>query len=274
MSDKWKYVYFVSKSNTMMKNFFFCILCIVVFIGCKTKQQETVNNRDNNYDIYLLIGQSNMAGRAPIEKEYTDTLQNVLLYKGIADNKWEKAANPLNKYSTMRKEIGMQRLGPGYSFAKDISEFFPQRTIALVVNARGGTSIQEWRPGDSLYIEALNRAKEASQYGKIRGILWHQGEANAKNADWYTDSLAYFIKTLRSDLKDPEIPFVAGQIYPRSESYAKFNEMLLNIPSIIPYSAVVSSDSTSSFDNLHFDAESQNLMGKRYAEAMYKLLRK
>lgn len=54
-------------------------------------------------EIYLLIGQSNMAGRAEIEQQDKDTLKNVFLLTGIDGNEWEPAANPLNKYSTIRR---------------------------------------------------------------------------------------------------------------------------------------------------------------------------
>lgn len=241
-------------------------LSIFLYTGCGSNEQE-------KYDIYLLIGQSNMAGRAFAEGIDEDTLQNVLLYKGIEGQPWEKAANPLNKYSTVRKEMGMQRLGPGYTFARKTAEMNPGRTIALVVNAKGGTSLKEWAPGGKLYTEAVNRANAAAEWGTVKGILWHQGEGDANKADTYVDSLAVFVQSLRKDLGNDKIPFVAGQIYPRSATYAQFNEAILRIPDVIPNSAVVTSEGTSSFDNLHFDAASQRKMGERYAEKMGQLVK-
>ncbi len=79
------------------------------------------NVEPKNLDIYLLIGQSNMAGRATIESQDLDTLNNVFLYKGINGNVWEKAANPLNKYSSIRKALSMQKLNPGYTFAHEMA---------------------------------------------------------------------------------------------------------------------------------------------------------
>ncbi len=60
-----------------------------------------------------------------------------------------------------------------------------------------------------------------------------------------------------------------GQIYPANKKKAIFNDSLLKVPDYIPYTDVVKSDSTSTFDNLHFDSTSQILMGERYAKAMY-----
>lgn len=69
---------------------------------------------DNGYDIYLLIGQSNMAGRATmLPSDTTDIVTGVFLLndKGIP----EPAKAPLNRYSTIRKGMKMQQIGPGTS---------------------------------------------------------------------------------------------------------------------------------------------------------------
>lgn len=251
------------------------IFAIVLCIACKTKDQsKDKSSKEYNYDIYLLIGQSNMAGRGAIESPDKDTLDHVLLYRGDSTVIWEKAANPLNKYSTVRKELSMQKLGPGYTFAKRMEELYPKRTIGLVVNARGGSSLVEWVPGGKLYSEALKRAKDASKWGTIRGVLWHQGESNVNHPSLYLDDLAVFIKTLRKDLNNPTLPFIVGQIYTSSNKSKTFNECLLKVPNLIPNTAVVLSDSTTSLeDHLHFDAKSQRLVGNRYADQMYKMLK-
>ena len=53
----------------------------------------------SSLDVYLCIGQSNMAGRATLVSEVLDTLQNVYLLNGDGD--FEPAVNPLNRYSTI-----------------------------------------------------------------------------------------------------------------------------------------------------------------------------
>lgn len=250
------------------------VLSLVLFTSCKTKEvTQNKNLNDKGYDIYLLIGQSNMAGRGQIESQDKDTLRNVLLFRGDSLAVWEKAANPLNKYSTVRKELSMQKLGPGYTFAKTISAFYPERTIGLVVNARGGTSLREWSPSGQLFKEAVKRIKAATEFGIVRGVLWHQGESNVNYPQIYADSLEVLVQSLRKELKNPKLPFIAGQIFPSSDKAKEFNKYLLKIPKLIPYSAVVLSDSTTALkDNIHFDAVGQRLMGIRYAEQMYKLL--
>ena len=61
--------------------------------------------KDSGMDIYLLIGQSNMAGRAEINEECMDTLEGVYLLSNDTVNPWEEAANPLNKYSQNINEV-------------------------------------------------------------------------------------------------------------------------------------------------------------------------
>ncbi len=58
-------------------------------------------------DIYVLIGQSNMAGRAPIEFQDLDSINHVYHFTGKEENPWEKTANPVNKYSRVRKDFAM-----------------------------------------------------------------------------------------------------------------------------------------------------------------------
>ena len=58
-------------------------------------------NVPSSFDLYVCIGQSNMAGRATLTPEVMDTLQNVYLLNDKGN--FEPAVNPLNRYSTVRK---------------------------------------------------------------------------------------------------------------------------------------------------------------------------
>jgi hypothetical protein len=222
-------------------------------------------------DIYLLIGQSNMAGRAPIEEADKDTLVNVYLFVGSDSVVWEKAANPLNKYSTVRKIQSTQKLNPGYTFAKEMA-LESKNPIGLVVNAKGGTKIELWAPGTDFYNEAVKRTKEAMKYGKLKGILWHQGESNVSNYNNYMPQIVALIKALRTDFNLPELPFVAGQLSEDREARKNFNAMLLNLPQELNHAGVVTTENTSTIDKTHFNSASQRELGKRYAVKMLELI--
>ena len=122
-------------------------------------------------DIYLLIGQSNIAGRAPIEFQDLDSINDGFLFTGKDGKLWEKMANPINKYSTIRKDLAIQKLSLGYEFSKELYKNYPEKKIGLVVNARGGTSIEEWEPGGKLYNAALNQTQKALKSGLLKGII-------------------------------------------------------------------------------------------------------
>ena len=97
---------------------------------------------NDDYDVYLLLGQSNMAGRGRMLPEDTvKTIEGVWLLN--ADGVPEPAVSPLNRYSSIRKEIGMQQICPGNYFSEEMHKA-TGRKILLVVNARGGSSLSEW----------------------------------------------------------------------------------------------------------------------------------
>jgi len=249
------------------------LLVAVFFWRCNGQQVEEPTEPDGR-DIFLLIGQSNMAGRAEIEEQDKDSLQHVFLFTGVAGREWEKAANPLNRYSTVRKELSMQKLGPGYTFAKRISEAYPGREFGLVVNARGGTAISEWMPGKGLYNEAVKTAKQAMQQGRIRGILWHQGESDVSRSEAYLEDLVILVQTLRTDLGAGSIPFVAGQLSEDRPQRAALNKILLQLPGRLNNCGIALSEGTATIDSTHFDTRSQRLMGERYGGEMIRILGK
>ena len=231
-----------------------------------------ISDSPKNLHIYLLIGQSNMAGRAPLTDEVSGVIDRCYLLNG--QDEWEPAQNPLNRYSTIRKQLDMQRLGPGYSFARMMLEKDADIQIGVVVNALGGSSIREWEKGTHAYDEAIRRTKAAMESGALKGILWHQGESDSSD-EQYLDKLEVLIANLRTDLDSPELPFVAGQVLydPETRAHTKqINEILAQLPESVPFTACVMSDGLTSFDNLHFDTQSALLLGERYAREMQRLL--
>ncbi len=253
----------------------FCLMC---WAGC-LRLSAQVEQSPHELDIYLCIGQSNMAGRATLTPEVMDTLQHVYLFND--KNVFEKAVNPMNRYSTIRKDMSMQRLGPAYAFGKEMHEQ-TGREIGLVVNARGGSSINSWLKGsaDGYYEQALARVREAMKHGRLRAVIWHQGEADCAHPEAYKEKLLRLMTDLRKDLNMPELPVVVGQISrwnwtKRSEGTVPFNKMIETAALWLPCSACVSSKDLMPYKDEtdpHFDTASQLLLGKRYAEKVLELL--
>ena len=226
-----------------------------------------------------------MAGRGKLIPEVMDTMQNVYLLN--AEGKFEPAVNPLNRYSTVGRGLTGEHLGPSYSFAKEMAS--KKCPIGLVVNARGGTSIGSWMKNDKkpggLYDEALHRAKEAMKYGKFKAILWHQGEADCHKSEVYKKKIVQLMTDFRNDLGIPDLPVIVGQIAEWNwtkkpympEGTKPFNDMMKEISSFLPNSACVSSEGLTPLKNEkdpHFDANSQLILGRRYAEAAKKLIKR
>lgn len=236
--------------------------------------------KDAGFDVYLLIGQSNMAGRGVLRQQDTLSLEDgVYLLDGNGVPVPAKA--PLNRYSTIRKDMRVQGENPARAFASAMREH-NGRPVLLVVNARGGTSISSWlkdaapsggRP--QYYSEAVRRASEAMRYGRLKGILWHQGESDSDStrAAVYMQRLVRLVADLRTDLGVGEsVPFVAGEILRSHDNASVFNPVIGRIADYIPNSACVSSEGLAPLpDNLHFDRESQLVLGGRYAEAIISL---
>jgi Carbohydrate esterase, sialic acid-specific acetylesterase len=212
--------------------------------------------------VYLLAGQSNMAGRSPLGQDDMGVIQGCYLLNG--EDSWEPAKNPLNRYSTVKKENTPIEMNPGYLFAKTILEHYQGISLGLVVNARGNTSIEEWAKGTSLYNEAIRRTRIAQKTGVLKGILWHQGENNANDAN-YLEKLKTLISNLRNDLDEPNLPFVAGQVNGQSP----VNDLIAKLPEAMPVTGFVSSVGLTG--DIHFDAKSMKVLGQRYAEVMMKI---
>lgn len=249
--------------NQLLKIPFLILLSLPVFgkaqLGAKEKE---------NIHIYLCIGQSNMAGRAKVPEDAKGKIPSVLLLND--KDVWEDAENPLNRYSTIRKGLGMQKLGPSYGFAKKMTEKLKGIKIGLVVNAKGGSRIESWAKGTKFYKEAVRRTQEALKQGTLKGIIWHQGESNGKNPETYLEKLSVLIADLRAEFKSPKLPFVAGQV----NNLLPINEAIAKLPLTVKGTGFVKSEGLKAYDRWHFDTPSALLLGERYANEMLKLLEK
>ena len=223
-----------------------------------------------NFQIYLLMGQSNMVGRdtTPIASQIDHP--NVLALDG--NGKWVVAREPMH--------VGGSGIGPGIAFALEMLKKNPQITIGLVPCAVGGTPLSRWVKGADLYEKAVSRAKIAAQSGVIKGVLWHQGESdtgNQESADSYEPRLTEMFKDLRADVGLPNLPIVVGQLgdfltpqrYPFVETVRGAIE---HIPVVV--AKVGFADATGladKGDKLHFSADAQKEFGARFAAAMLTL---
>ncbi|CAJ1972728.1 unnamed protein product [Sphenostylis stenocarpa] len=167
-------------------------------------------------DIFVLAGQSNMAGRGGVVggkwdgKVPAECGPSPWVWRLSAGLEWEEAREPLHADIDVKKTCGV---GPGMAFANEVlrSRGGGNGLVGLVPCAVGGTTIGEWSRGSRLYEELVRRVKHAMRGGMIRGVLWYQGESDTvreKDADGYKDKMERFIMDLRFDLHLPSLLFI------------------------------------------------------------------
>jgi len=256
-------------------------LGMVVFTFCAKPDQDhdnsniNLDSRDPNFHLYLLIGQSNMAGRGVLDAEYKSISHPKVLMLN-KDNEWLLASHPLHF-----DKPKMVAVGPGLAFGIDMAKANPSVKIGLIPCAVGGTAIESWEPSvqDQVtkaypYNDAIFRLQTAMKSGVIKGIIWHQGEANSslEKSAAYLDKLELLIGRLRIVAGDKNLPFVAGELGRYRDSYKFINDKLQLLPGKVPNTALASSEGlTHKGDGTHFDAASATELGKRFATQMIRL---
>lgn len=248
----------------------FKIIAYLLLVIAFEAHSQTISE-EKSFDVYLLIGQSNMSGRGVLDPKNNTIQENILMLD--KDNNWVIAKDPLH----FDKSIA--GVGPGISFAKSMLKGHKKSKIGLIPCAWGGSPIKVWKSGAEYldhfpYDEAIARVKIAIQKGGIlKSILWHQGESDndTEKAKIYLDKLKELIADLRRDLNAPNLPFVAGEIG-RFNKKDIINEIINKLPAEVANTAVVSSKNLKDRgDHVHFNTLSAQKLGKRYAKAMKKL---
>ena len=230
-------------------------------------------------DLWLLCGQSNMKGRGFMPEEPKNDPRIVMMHK--MDDQWYLARHPLHLTGDAKTFQGHDNagVGPGLAFAEVLAAQGKTAAIGLVPCAVGGASIKLWQKGSKLYEDALRRAKLALQTtapvkARLRGILWLQGEANANAQELplHAERLRAMIEAFRTDLAQPDLPFIACTIgemqpEPRLSDLKAMNDIQLAPPKTVPHTACVDARDLKTHigDNVHFDTAAQNEIGKRFA---------
>ncbi len=233
---------------------------------------------DSTFHVFLLLGQSNMAGypKAQPADRVEDPRVRVLGFDACAAtgrqlDAWDIAAPPLH-------ECWNDGLGPGDYFAKTLLGIIPEGdTIGLVPSAISGERIEAFlKVGGTRYDRLVQRARLAQDAGgSIEGILFHQGESNSGDASW-PGKVNSLVTDLRTDLGLGNVPFLAGELL-YTGGTAGHNTLVNQLPAIVSNAYVISAnglvvDPADAQWNLHFGRDSQVELGKRYARQMVEAL--
>jgi len=238
--------------------------------------------------LFILVGQSNMVGWAPIpQPEKTDPRVYVFgndYHWRIASEPVDQALNQVDKVS----EDHFAAYGPALAFAFASLDRHPQDVIGLIPCAKNSSAIVQWQRNlsdQSLYGSCLKRAQAASPMGRIAGILFLQGETDAQDPVLYPEPepqpfdwgplFTAFITDLRNDLDEPELPVIFAQLGPDPLSKDFLNWKIVQEQQasvVLPKAAMITTEDLPVLDGVHFTAESYRTIGRRFAEAYWSLL--
>ena len=241
------------------------------------KVELSVNNIPDKENLWviLLAGQSNMAGRGLVEPQ--DTVPNNRVYALNERGNIIIAKEPLHFY-----EPSMAGLDSGLSFGKALIKHIPDSiSVLLVPTAVGGSSISQWL-NDSIHREVKlfsnfkRMAELGMQFGTVKGILWHQGESDAKTkeAPLYQSKLSELIYQFRKVVGNQETTVVIGQLgsYSTNPLWSKINDHIKYYVSTVPNTGMINTqDLRDKGDKVHFDSKAQRVLGERYAKEFIKL---
>jgi len=231
-----------------------------------------------NIKSFLIIGQSNMAGRGSLDG--TEPLSHPKCFM-LRMGRWQFLSEPVNVDRGVT-ENSRPRSGAclATSFAIAYADTFSANT-GIIPCADGGTRIDQWAPGGLLFDHAVMQAKLAMRTSRLTGILWHQGESDCtspNNLKAYPEKFRAMIAAFRGELGN--LPVVVGELghvecgfgvskYP---FFTAMNGVINSLPDSVACCAAAKADGLASRgDGLHFDTPALREFGKRYFKA-YRML--
>lgn len=260
---------------------YFSLVLLIGSCGQKNNVDQRKINFPNKVDyvkempspdslwLFIMAGQSNMAGRGIVEPQ--DTIPNKRVLTIDQTGRWIYAKEPLHFY-----EPKMAGLDCGLSFTRTLIDSLPQGiSVGIIPCAVGGSSIEQWL-GDETFrgVKLLSNFEEKvnliKNSGTIKGIIWHQGESNAKPEliPLYADRLDSLTKIFRRIVANDSLPIIIGQLGSYAEPVEKKNRWSSINTTIRAFAeknlntfAINTQDLKHKGDTVHFDSESQRKMG-------------
>jgi hypothetical protein len=204
------------------------------------------------FHIFMLMGQSNMAGvaKSDADDRNTDTRLKVLGGCNQPAGQWNTANPPLNDCPGERGWNLSDSVDPGIWFGKTLLDRLPAGdTIGLVGTAESGESINTFISGGSHHQMILRKVAQAKMAPNARfaGVIFHQGESDSGQSTWPGKVVQLYNEVKAAWGINFDVPFILGEL---------------------PAGYWVSQEGTRVMDQYHFDHASVILMGQRYGQTM------
>ena len=261
-------------------------------------------------NVVIMLGQSNMDGRGEV-----DRLPE--LPPGISDNLINYRNPAFQRERRQRPDVGCHSEGwvplqPGFSLpprteptsdclsstfgpeiglAIELDRELPETSFGIIKFSEGGTSLRrDWDPDTrgqmyDLAIEhieaSLAELDAQGQPYRVVGIAWHQGEGDLRftNRDGdYSALLNTFADALRSQLGQPDLPFLIGEVFDNNGGRDNLRREQTEAAQEIDHAVFVSSEGLTPIDGdnsaggTHFDTASVIVLGRRFGSAMAQIL--
>lgn len=234
-------------------------------------------------DVFLVGGQSNADGRGNVSG-LPAALQvpqaDVLFYHSDVGGGSHATAKQL---ITLRPGVAENGgFGPAILFGRTMADAYPQRTIALLKHANGGTGLyNDWNPqGGPEFNHFVNTVasgmaalQAAGLTPVIRGMLWVQGERDARSLDTanqYEQNLEAFIREMRNRYGQ-ELVFIIGETFKNQYGDVVSSAQAAVAARDAKTGFVCTRDFEFQSDDLHFSATGQQQLGQAIAHEFMRL---
>ena len=230
-------------------------------------------------DLWVIAGQSNSAGYGRAAADDPPQLGVHLLNNAM---RWSLATHPLNESTdtahAANREGGNSGHSPWLQWAKQVrAELgFP---VGLIQTSLGGSPLSMWNPtepGPSVLFDLMVDAV-ATAGGKVRGVLWYQGESDTGEeglADTYEKRFIAAVRAWRKALRNPRLHVLTVQLNrcvgggePGDRLWTVVREAQRRIPHRLKHVTVVPTLDLPLTDGIHIASSGNMLLGERAARA-------
>lgn len=227
--------------------------------------------------IFMLMGQSNMAGVAPSQASDKNTDERLKIWGGCNQKagQWNIANPPLSDCPGGSGINLSTSVDPGIWFGKTLlKKLRTGDTIGLIGTAESGEKIETFITGGKHHDRIMTKiaAVKTQKNARFEGIIFHQGESNNTQGTWPA-----LVKQLYTEVKQAfgvsyDVPFILGEL-PAGGCCSAHNTRVHEAAALLPMGAYVTQDGTKVMDQYHFDHASVVLMGTRYGDKMIEMLK-